>query len=189
MNKRRLNHEARTKKNKVLILCSILVLFTVIATGLWLRQSREPVTNQPVTGEIDSDTPQTDYNPPSEDILRETEEHKEKIVNNPDTSNPPDSSKKSVKPVITFAGKYDDVIEVGSYVGEVFEDGGECKLMLTNGDTTVTRTTKGVKDVSTTLCPTFKIPASELKGGTWTAKVSYSSAAAEGASNEKSFEN
>lgn len=168
--------------NKLVILAALLL---VVAGWLGYRKFYQQANN---TSPAPDSAETINYDPPTEEEKAETEAHKQQLTQQ-STATTPSSSKKTVKPVITFAGQYDGFVEVGSYVSEVYEDGGTCTLTLTKGSQKVTRTAAGQKDVSKTLCPTFKVPVSEFpNSGTWAATVKYSSSSAEGTSDEKPVE-
>jgi hypothetical protein len=97
------------------------------------------------------------------------------------------NSKRSVTPVITNKNPGDPVT-ISGYVSGVFEDGGVCTATLTQNGKTVTATSQGFKNVSTTNCAPISIARSQLPGGTWQVSLSYSSAAAEGTSGVQAWQ-
>jgi|tagenome__1003787_1003787.scaffolds.fasta_scaffold20968660_2 hypothetical protein len=74
-------------------------------------------------------------------------------------------------------------VEVDGYVPGVAEDGGTCLLTLTRGGTTVTASVPGTENVADTDCGGAAVPGSKLSQGSWTAVLSYDSAATHGASS------
>lgn len=138
------------------------------------------------------------YDPPTEEDLKETEQKKDQIAKDLNESGKPTpqptqtpgatdspASKKQATVIVTYVGQYNDAkdLEVGAYVENVFEEGGDCTLSVSGPSGTVTKKTKGVRDVSKTLCPAFTVPRSELSAGTWSVIVSYESSAAAGSSS------
>lgn len=96
---------------------------------------------------------------------------------------------KTVKPAITYAGQYDNAIEVGAYVNNVFEDGGSCTATFTRSGTQFTKTVQAVKNVSSVDCPTMSAASSDFASkGTWQVTVAYSSGTAQGASDSRQIE-
>lgn len=100
-----------------------------------------------------------------------------------ETAEPTPPTSQAVGVVITYAAPAPDGsgIEVGAYAA-IIEDAAQCTLTLTKGSTVRTRTTDAVADVRTMTCGQFLIPASEVSKGTWSAVVTYSSAASSGQS-------
>ena len=131
-----------------------------------------------------SSSPYVNLNPPTEEEKQQAEDHK-KDLSNPPTSKPPTtpSGKTQVTPVITSATQN----EVRAFVQGVIEDGGTCSAILTKGPSSITKTSSGIANVSYTTCQPIDISGSLTKG-TWTLKVSYSSAKAEGSSASQTLE-
>lgn len=132
------------------------------------------------------------YTGPTEQEQKETEEFKKNQQNQPPTPPPATDTgdgKKLVTPVISYAGQYDTLIEASAFVPGIIENDGNCTLTLKNGENTVTKTSKGTADASTTRCQTFSFPRSELsQAGTWTATVKYESDKSKGTSAGTTFE-
>ena len=79
---------------------------------------------------------------------------------------------------VTFSG-YDTAartLVAGGYVDAVLA-GGTCTLTATKGEVSLTGTSTATADASTTSCGTVSISGAALTPGTWTAVLSYSSAA------------
>ncbi|GCE77704.1 hypothetical protein CBZ_27600 [Cellulomonas biazotea] len=79
---------------------------------------------------------------------------------------------------MTFAGwsTLTSAIEVGGYAATV-ETGGTCELALTGpSGATATATAATNADATTTACELLSVPASSLRGGTWTGTLTYRSA-------------
>lgn len=85
--------------------------------------------------------------------------------------------------VITYAGWEDSTssVEVGAYAA-LLDSAGQCTLTLTQTGTTRTQTIDALVDVSTMSCGGFQIGRGDLAPGTWTAVVTYESAASSGTS-------
>lgn len=167
--------------NKKTALIIGVILAAVIISGSVFVMRRSPANT--------SQSPAPTTAPATEEERQETEDRKDQMAsdydNKPtptptpsDNSNTPPGQKATTTITITYAGQYaaDDSLEVGSYVNNIFEDGGICTLTMTKGSRTVTKEVTGVRDVSKTLCPVFTVAKAELgETGTWTYVVSYES--------------
>lgn len=187
----RQNKSSRDKDYKRLATIAIVAV-SLLALGslafyrhTFLNNSRQPENITEANG-LEG---KINFEPPTEEELQATEAHKDSLAQqNPPPPQPnPSTGKISVKPIITIAEQYESNVEVSSYVGEVFEEGGVCKLRLTRNGATVERTTTGIKDVSKTVCPTFSVPVSELGKGNWNASMIYESGTAQGTSDSKTI--
>ena len=78
-------------------------------------------------------------------------------------------------------------VEVGGYAAVVEEDG-TCTLHLAQGGTSVTATSVGLADATTTSCGTLTIAGTELRPGTWTGVLRYESPRTAGESKPISIE-
>lgn len=76
----------------------------------------------------------------------------------------------------------------GGHVSPVVEDGGTCTLELTRAGETVQASTEGRAGASTTDCGGLSVPGDQLAPGSWTAVLTYGSAAVEGRSDELTVE-
>lgn len=112
--------------------------------------------------------------------------NQEKIRNSTPTTT--ESGKRSVTPTITYAGQYGSQIEVGGYVGSVFEDGGTCTLTLQKGTYQKTNQVIGIKGASSVDCPVMTFSLSSLEPGTYQATLSYISLTSEGQSTSRTVE-
>jgi hypothetical protein len=79
-------------------------------------------------------------------------------------------------------------VVAAGYVTPVIEDGGTCTLSLTKAGATVTATSTGTADASTTACGNLRVSRSRLSAGTWRAVLRYSSPAASGISQNISVQ-
>lgn len=127
------------------------------------------------------------YNPPTEQDKTEAENNKQDLANKVDqpTSTPPSTA----NVLITFSGQYDQQVELGASVSNVFEDNGVCTLTLTKDTLKLVKTSAGVKDARSTICTPFSVPRAEFaQAGQWTAVVSYTSKSITGTSQPKVIE-
>lgn len=92
------------------------------------------------------------------------------------------SGKRQVVPIITSV----DSLRLSAYVPGVFEEGGTCTAVFTQGSTRVTRQSAGFQNASYTQCA--PITPSLPNKGFWSVYVTYSSTTAEGQSKPQTFE-
>lgn len=175
-------YQKRSRKNKV-VLWIILALLILAAGGAAAyyyakSQNKDAVDVRPVNT--------VDYNPPSEQEQKETEEFKQQQQQNAgDTQT---NATGNITPIISYIGQYDASIEASAYVPNLVEKGGTCTLTLIQGASKVVKTTTAANDAQTTRCNLFMFPAKELKVGKWSATVSYSSSTSAGTSARTEFE-
>ena len=93
------------------------------------------------------------------------------------------ANRRNVDVVITYVdwSGADGVVEAGAYA-TVVEDPGTCTLKLTSGGHSATGSIAALTDASTMSCGGLTVPRDRLSSGTWTAVVTYESAASVGAS-------
>lgn len=162
-----------------------VIVLAIAATSYYFLVARQKsdTINPPNT---------VNYEPPTDQEKRETEEFKqnqEKQADQPDPTpaTPAPDGRKAVTPTISYIGQYDAAIEASALVPSVIEDG-TCTLTLKKGSSTVTKTNQAVKDARSTRCALFTFPAKELAKGTWTATVNFSSATSTGTSAASTLE-
>ncbi len=168
--------KTRLNKKGLLVAAAVVLL---LGLGLYVVKAR------PFSKKTPTATNPVNYGPATAQEKSETEQHKKDLAENQPSSTSTTAGKTNVKPVITYADQYGQNVEVGSYVAGIFENGGTCQLTLTKGSMNVERSATGVSSATTTNCPTFSVKVSDLTPGDWTAKVTYSSQAAEGTSDTK----
>ncbi len=66
-------------------------------------------------------------------------------------------------------------VTTSGYVSGIIEDGGSCAFALTSEASTVTTTTTGQADRSTTSCGQASTPIGELSRGSWNVVLTYTS--------------
>lgn len=163
---------------KVLIL--LLVMLVAGGAAYYLISKDGPVTTDPTGGNVN-------LSPATEEDKKRAEDNKQRIINKQEQeTTQPTSGTKSVKPVITYAGQYGQNIEVGAYVGGIFEDEGTCTATFTQGARTITKSVQGVKDVNSVACPVMSVSVEDLQSkGIWSVVVNYSSSTARGDSDSR----
>jgi hypothetical protein len=71
-------------------------------------------------------------------------------------------------------------VVVDAFAAGAIEFGGTCTLTLTRNGTTVTATSTGQPDASTTDCAEISVPGSRLGTGTWHGTLGYLSSSSRG---------
>lgn len=177
------------KKHKKLLI-SVAVIIVVAALGgtyVWHVKAAKADGNSSTSGQ------KVNLAPPTQADTERDEANKQRIVdesqNGGSSSSGQTSNKKSVTPVISYAGVYDGSVQVGSYVPGVFENGGTCTATFTNGSKTVVKTTQGTTNSNSVSCPAITAQPSEFTPkGSWNVVVSYDSATATGSSSQTSIQ-
>jgi hypothetical protein len=168
------------KRRKVIVSLIILIVLA-IGAGLWVYGNRD----QTKVGKTSSGG-YVNLGPATKAERKEAENHKKNLGEDSDSDNKQtttSSGKRQVTPVITSIDKS----SVRGFIQGIIEDGGTCTVTLTQGSKTVTKTSTGVADASYTTCSTIELEGA-ITPGSWKAVLSYSSGAAEGKSNPRSYE-
>ena len=174
----------RNKKGqskKIFILLTAIVLMGLLAIGY-----NKIISNKEAPQAITTDDSGIDYNPPTEEEQKEADAVKENLPDGDTDSTPkpnPDGSKRSVTPIITYAGQEGSIVEVNGYVSGIIEKGGTCTLYLKKSGVTVTKSKQSLENVQDTSCGLFEVPVSELSVGVWQATLGYNSSKASGTSD------
>jgi cytoskeletal protein RodZ len=180
MVKNRLKHRLFLKRKGLLI---IALLVVILVSGVWavaFKQGQENKKDETTSGNNGS---YINLDPPTKQDIQDAENHKKDLGDQHKYQTPTSSSgKKQVSPIITNA----ESNQINAYAPGVFEDNGTCTATLTKGSQTVTKTSKGFKNVSYTSCEPIGISPA-LESGSWTVIVSYSSSSSEGKSQPKVF--
>ncbi len=173
--------------NKALIVGAVIVV--AAASGGWWLTQRDNATSTEVARKAADDKSSINYNPATEEELKETEEHKQNLIDQQNQSGQPSDAKRKVTPVLVDASQYDNEIEVRAYIPSIIEDGGTCSVTITKDNLKVTKTSSGEKDATTTRCGNIVIPRSEFKEyGKWSVVISYSSSSSQGSSAARNME-
>lgn len=131
------------------------------------------------------------YDPPTTTDEDEAKDHKESLVDQAVKTpvNNSNDTKKSVEVGIVDASQYGDVIEVRAFTPGVVEGGGVCTATFTKGSLSVTETSEGFVDATTTQCSIMNIPRANFpSSGTWSLVLAYESSEYAGRSTEKRVE-
>jgi len=163
------------RRNLKLLSVIGIVALLVIGSALYITLNNRN-DSQDNAQQTTSNSSKVNLDPPTEQELTETDQHKDDLANqNPTPPTPIPGTKKSVQPIISYADK----TTVNAYVPGIFEDGGVCTATFTQGSQTVSKTSEGFQNASYTQCAPFN---SNLGSGEWSVTVKYSSTNAEGSS-------
>jgi hypothetical protein len=171
-------------KTKVVLLAVLLILLGASAWALTNNDNKKISTTSP--GGADSSQGQQpngaspNLSPPTSQEQKDTEAHKDSLTQK-QTPQGKDSGKSAV--VTSASGD-----EVRALVSGVIEDGGTCTYVFTKGSETISKTSAGVANVSSTNCVLFNpAPSSFLSSGSWTVSLSYTSSSTSVKSSPYSF--
>ena len=183
-------HLKITKNRKLLGLGILIVLITAFIVASLLNDSKksEVVT----TPEAQTQSSDIDLSPATAEDIARAEENKKKISDKIDSeknqTQNPTTNQKQVKPTITYAGQYGDVIEIGGYV-DLFEDGGKCTAVFSNGSTSFSKEVNANKGAQSVDCPVMSASVNEFNPkGSWTVVLKYESANSVGTSDSRTIE-
>ena len=166
---------------RLLVTLAILMVFAGGSGAVWVAKNRANTDSSP-----EARKPTINYTPGTATEKKETEDNKDRIVNEQQqtpASSSDTGNKKTVTPIITSSTG-----SVRGSVNGIFEEGGTCTATFKKSDTTLTRTSAGFQNVSYTQCAPIAINDGFLSPGTWSVTLSYSSATAEGTSQSQTVE-
>lgn len=184
----------KTKKrsNKKILVLIILGAILLAGGGVFLYQKSHkysPSTTVGVQKDAARNQNGVDMSPATKKDQDRADAAKDKIVDKQKLGTPPSSDKKTVTPTVTYADQYGTNIEIGSYVGGVYEDGGTCTATFTQISTSFTRSVAAIKNVSSVDCPVITVPVEAFTPkGTWNMTLSYASSTAAGSAATKQIE-
>lgn len=182
------SNQYRNRSRKKTILLVVLGVFVLAVAAVAALELTNKIN---LFGNSNSDQPvvqpgEINYNPPTEQEQHAADEHKESLTKdqdqpsnpNPSIPNPQTGSKKAVKPVIIRTGGG----EVAGFVPGIVENGGTCTATFTNGSNTITKTSQGFANASSTNCTPISYAGSGVEAG-WSVTLAYNSNASEGTSD------
>lgn len=176
---------SRISLTALLILC----LFVVAAVSFNHRNKAKDSALAATPPTSNTKNPSVNLSPPTPEEVKSGDETKKDIIANEQTTQPSTSPQNvPVQPLLTYAGVYNDQVEVGAYVPGIFEEGGICTLTLTKDGKSKSTTVTAVRNVNSVDCPVMTVPRSELTAGTWRAVVGYKSVKHIGESSVKEIE-
>ena len=166
----------------IIIVAALLVGYGALASSkhLWPYQNQAADTTSSSTDDLNS-TDTTYGSEKNEPTTKPTDQ-----TSKPSTPTDDESTKQIVDVSIGYVGT-GSTVEVRAYVSGVIEGTGTCTALFTRGNETVSASSKGFVDATTTQCEPIEIDPAELSGGGWQLLVSYSSPTARGASISQEF--
>lgn len=169
------------KNKKIVTIISIISIAIIGGIFYYWSSIHTPKSSAGQTA-ISTDSKKIDLSPATEEDKTRADQNKEEIVNKHNQTSEPASGKRTVTPVITYAGTYGSSFQVGGFV-DAFEEGGTCTATLTKGLTKVTKSLTAVRGANSVNCPEIDFPLSSLPDkGTYTLTLTYSSDTASGTS-------
>jgi hypothetical protein len=179
---RRQKKSSTFPKKKLLLLIAGLVAVSALVFYLVNRNDSDNSLADNTSNRSAEDSDGINFDPPTEEEKKATDENKEKIPDgNPTPSTTPPSNKKQVQVVISYA----DTSGIGAYAVGVFEEGGTCTATIKQSGKTFTKTSTGFGNASYTQCTPMSLDGLGVDTSKqWEVTVSYSSAAAEGTSSK-----
>ncbi|MDQ3065382.1 MAG: hypothetical protein M3Q36_03885 [bacterium] len=180
----RKNKNSHTRK--ILLLLGAIVLLAGLGFGYTNYVANR--TDDQITTVDDSGI---NYGPPTENEQKEADIVKDTLPDEGIESSPQPSdnqTKRTVTPIISYAGQEGSIVEVNGYVSGIIERGGTCTLYLKKSGVTVTKSKQSLENVQDTSCGLFEVPVSELSKGVWQATLGYDSSKASGTSDVTTIE-
>ena len=185
----------RKQKKSLIVIATLLVLalagfvtFAYATKSVWpfYTSNNQPQTSSPTNQQGSSDS--INYDPPTQQEIDNSQDGKKNSANQPGSTTPndPQTSKKSVSVAISYADRSDDKtsIEVRAFTPDVIEGTGTCTARFTKDGQTVTGSSKGFVDATSTICQPINIPLTQLgSSGSWALTVAYSSPGYSGVSS------
>jgi len=142
-----------------------------------------------------SSTNTINYGPPTEDEIENSQNAKDRIVEESDgnsDSQSESSSSTAKKPAtvsVSFADIVDGNLEIRASTASAIEGTGECTATVSKPDSqSITKKVSAFIDASSTICNPIYISTSQLSTGTWNVNVTYSSPTYEGSSDSMQVE-
>lgn len=186
----------RKQKKLLIIITTLLVLalagfvvFAYATKSVWpfYASNNQSQTSSPTDQQGSSDS--INYAPPTQQEIDNSQDGKKNSANQPGsttTPNDPQTSKKNVSVAISYADRSDDKtsIEVRAFTPDVIEGTGTCTARFTKDGQTVTGSSKGFVDATSTICQPINIPLTQFdSSGSWALTVAYSSPGYSGTSS------
>jgi hypothetical protein len=183
-------NKKQSNKKKWLLLTGVVLLVVGGALLLYQRRSSNRVADNPTQLPVASNDEKLDLAPATDQDKKAAEDHKEDIVKQQEQSQNT-TNKRSVTPVVTYAGKLSDNssdYEITAFVPGIVESG-TCTMNAVQGALKVSKTLPAEKDATTTRCQNFVVPRSDFPAaGQYNVTITYQSATAQGSSTVAKME-
>lgn len=170
----------KKNKNKILkIVALVIFILGLFLVGFWLVYNKNQTTSeikQEARNETERNEDGVSVERNEDDIARS-----EEIAKNPDIklqqsgSDIPNVSSENtiVNVVLTSAGIEGDNVDASGFVSNIFQDGGTCRYVFSNGSKTIIKESLPMPNASSTTCTTIRFPKSELSSGIWNVYLEY----------------
>lgn len=171
----------------------VVVILVIISVGLIVIRNNQS-NNQSPSSDPSISATTINLEPPTQEDKKRAEENKKNIEARDELieSQKTQSSGtiKPVTPIISYAGQYGQYVEVGGFVGNLYEDEGICTAQFSKeGVSPFVETVQAVKSANSVDCPVMKASIDKFQPkGTWNVIVSYNSSSAYGMSTIKKVE-
>ncbi len=180
----------KNKKSLVLVLISaaIVILIGYFAFAYFSKAA------WPFLGTQKTDSSSETYAPPTEQEVKDSQDAKKNNTSQEqqDTDNSsPDTALKNVSVAIAYAGfdETENAIDIRAFTPDVMEANATCTATLTQGEETVTKSSKSFIDSTSSQCEPILFPLSDFpSSGAWDATVTYKSDRYNGVSNTMTTE-
>lgn len=183
----RMNHKNKKMKISYKKYLLFTVILLIIIGGIyWISHDGKPEVTK--VGN-DSTGEKIDYSPPTEEDKQESDNAKQRIIDqqnqNPQTTS---SGKQKVSPIITSVTVSNGNVDARGFVSGIIEEGGTCTFTFTKGLSSISKTSQGIADASVTRCAPLAFTDSSIKSGSgWSVTLKYNSVKAEGVSVAKTI--
>lgn len=171
------NVKRKTRKNRVLISTLIILIITIGTIWLFKYGSKSKNSTSNTTNTTLAED-QINYSPPTDQEKKSGDETKKTIVERESQQQNNNSSEvRQVTPIITNATPDN----VSAYISGIFEEGGKCTAVFTQGQIKIIRDSVGFGNASYTQCAPINpnLPNSNK----WLVVVTYSSQTSTGSSD------
>ena len=183
----------RTNKNtsKKPSLIIALSIAAVLLLGVSAYAIYRKATSNDTRGEYDTSLERSDTEKAASEALQDDpgkklENEQTDTPATPETS--PETGKAVANVLVSGVDIANGTLTARGMVSNIVEDGGTCTFVFTKGSNTVTKTSETLPSPTSMSCKTISFPSDELKvSGTWSLKITYSSATSEGTSSAKEF--
>lgn len=142
--------------------------------------------NFPRNGNQNGTQTEINYSPPTDEEIEHSQDGKKNSTNNEPQDDKSPAEQRDLSVEISFAGKINESqIDIRAFTPDVIEGTGTCTATLTKGGYTVTGTSVGFIDASSTICEPMVLDTNKFSSaGVWTLTVSYKSPTGSGTSKE-----
>lgn len=183
-----INTPKKRTKTKVLVITALVVVALLIG-GLTYAYFQKvwpfASTQKNVATDTKTDTNTVNYDPPTNQEVKDSQDGKKNSDNTSDDSPKKDDTgssttkpKKTASVGIAYADVNGNNLEIRAFTNSVIEGTGTCTAtatMVGMSDMKVTKSSEAFIDASSTQCRPIYIPLSQLHSGSWKVSVKFAS--------------